>query len=147
MKAIDGIWFFLPYLVPAGALVVSAGALVVSFLSWRVACRAAKTGLLTSRLEAIRNVREAIDDVVLQDVVNAQTTASLREAFQLSRLVFNHSTAETLEKLHHIAFRLQKPSGRYTDQDEDDREFLKSELGKVFERMNSEAAITQVKAD
>jgi hypothetical protein len=88
-------------------------------------------------------VREAISDVTLHGVVNAQTTAALREAFQLSRLVFfNPSIGETLAKLHHITLRLQKPPDRYTEPDEEDREFLMSELGKIFELMVSEAVIS-----
>jgi hypothetical protein len=125
------------------SLLFSAGALLVSFLSWRVSRRALKIGSLGSRLGAMTHVREAIDDVTRHGVVNAQTAATLREAFQLSRLVFNRSAADTLEKLHNIAFRLQhKPTERYTDQDENDKEFLMTELGKVLERMRSQATIT-----
>jgi hypothetical protein len=124
------------------SLFFSAGALLVSFLSWRVSGRALKIGSLSSRLEAMTHLREAINDVTLHGVVNAQTAATLREAFQLSRLVFNRSAADTLEKLHGVAFRLQhKPTERYIDEDENDKEFLMTELGKVLERMRSQAAI------
>jgi hypothetical protein len=124
------------------SLLFSAGALLISTIGLWFSLRAEKSGLLTRRLEAMTRVREAIDDVTRHGVVNAQTAATLREAFQLSRLVFNRSTADTLEKLHNIAFRLQhKPTERYTDQDENDKELLMTELGKVFERMRSQAAI------
>jgi hypothetical protein len=124
------------------SLLFSAGALLISTIGLWFSLRAEKSGLLTRRLEAMTRVREAIDDVTRHGVVNAQTAATLREAFQLSRLVFNRSVAGTLEKLHEIAFRLQhRPPERYTDQDEDDKEFLMSELEKVLERMRSQAAI------
>jgi hypothetical protein len=77
------------------SLFFSAGALLVSCLSWRVSRRALKIGSLSSRLEAMTHVREAINDVTLHGVVNAQTAATLREAFQLSSLVFNRSAADT----------------------------------------------------
>ena len=72
-------------------LFISAGALLVSIISLRFSLRAVKVGQLNQRLEAIRFVREAIGDVAQQGVVNAQTTATLREAFQLSRVVFKPS--------------------------------------------------------
>jgi hypothetical protein len=125
------------------ALFMSGGALLVSIISMRFSLRAEKIGHLNKRLEAINCVREAVGDVALQGVVNAQTAATLREAFQLSRVVFKPSVHDTLEKLYRIAFRLQhKPTERYTDQDETDKEFLMSELGNVLERMRSEAAIS-----
>jgi hypothetical protein len=124
------------------SLLFSAGALLISTIGLWFSLRAEKSSLLNRRLEAMTRVREAISDVTLHGVVNAQTATALREAFQLARLVFNRSVAGTLEKLHEIAFRLQhRPAERYTDQDEDDKEFLMSELGKVLERMRSQAAI------
>ena len=124
------------------SLVFSGGALLVSVVSLRFSRRANKAALLSRRLEAINRIREAFGDLALHDVVEAKTTAAIREAFQLSSLVFERSISDTLETLHGIAFRLEhKPSDRYTDRDESEKEHLRSELESVLGRMRSEAAI------
>jgi hypothetical protein len=135
MKATEIISVF----VSVGSLVVSIGALLVSVVSLR---RVNKAALLSRRLEAINRIREAFGDLALHGVVESKTTAAIREAFQLSSLVFKRSVSDTLEKLHGIAFRLEhKPSDRYTDRDESEKEHLRSELESVLGRMRSEAAI------
>jgi hypothetical protein len=129
-------------LVPIGSFVVSTGALLVSVVSLRRANRANKAALLSCRLKAINHIREAFGDLALHGVVEAKTTAAIREAFQLSSLVFERSVSDTLEKLHGIAFRLEHKSvDRYTEQDESEKESLTSQIGGVLERMRSQAAI------
>jgi hypothetical protein len=122
-----------------GAATISVLALIVSGLAFR---QARATALLTSRREAINHVREAFGDVVLHGNVTSKTTSAVREAFQLSSLVFSKTVIAGLDRLHGIAFRLEhKPTERWTDPDWNDKETLGSELQDLLKRMQSEAAV------
>ena len=67
---------------------------------------------------------------------------SLIRALGGGELPVGLSVVGIAEVLHSIGFRLEhKPTDRYTDQDESDMEYLRSELESVLGRMRSQAAI------
>ena len=128
-------------MISALALAVSSAALAISILAYR---QTRKTALLSSRREAIEHVRSAYSDVVIHGNIDGKTTSSIREALQISSLVFSNKISKPLDDLHGIAFRLQhKPLERHTDKDWEDKELLASELEKILAAMKSEAALNK----
>jgi hypothetical protein len=121
------------------ALLVSCGALIVAFRAFR---QARNTSLLVTRLEAIKHVRAAVSDVVIHGNIRNETAASVRDAYQLSLLVFGSAVSARLDSAFGIAFRLQhKPVERWTDKDDSDRELLVTELSQALADMNALAAV------
>jgi hypothetical protein len=125
--------------MPGFALLISCGALVVSFLAY---LQAKNTQLLGIRREAINHVRAAMSDVKIHGNITANTVASIREAFQISSLVFSSAVVGVLDQAHGIAFRLQhKPSERQTDQDFRDEDCLVDDLDRVLNLMIKQTAL------
>jgi hypothetical protein len=78
--------------------------------------------------------------VDLDGNITAKTVASIRDALQLSSLVFSSAVCKRLERAHGIAFRLQgKPFELQTDQYDQDKDALTSELATIIEAMTKEA--------
>jgi hypothetical protein len=89
-------------------------------------------------------VRSAFTDVTLHAHIDDRTVANIREAYQISLLVFSKRVSDKLTKLAGIAFRLgHKPLERKTEKDLDDEHMLGDELQKVVEEMQSEAALNK----
>jgi hypothetical protein len=121
------------------ALLVSVGALVVSFLALR---QSRNTSLLNARLEAIGHIRSALSDIEIQANIGPETVHHVREAYQLSSLVFGGTITNTLEEAFGIVFRLQlTKEERWTDKHYSDRELLLADLKKAFAAMKKRAAI------
>ena len=121
------------------ALVIS----VLGFLYTRYASiRASKVGLVNHRLQVINLVSEAYGDVAKRGIVNAKTADSLRDAYQLSRLVFR-SVSDKLETLHKVAFGLKDgPDDQHIEQYQNKKDHLKSELKDMLDRMWSEGSVS-----
>lgn len=105
--------------------VVSIIALAVSGLAYYQARKAArqarKAASFGTRLEAINHVRTALYDVTKDGNITTNTVASIREALQISQLVFGSTIIAELDQAHRTASRLQhKPFERLTDQDFND---------------------------
>jgi hypothetical protein len=97
---------------------------------------------LRPRHEAINHIRAAIYDVKLDGNITTKTVTSIREALQLSSLVFSRTVSEILDGAHKIAFKLQgKPSEEQTDRDEQDEDALETQLEAILKLMNKEAAL------
>jgi hypothetical protein len=121
------------------SLMFSGTALVVSLLAYR---QARNTALLGSRREAIDHLRSALSDVALHAHIDGKTVSSIREAYQISSLVFSKRLIESLDKLYGIAFRLQHKSlDRQTEQDWKDKDLLTEELQQTIDAMKREAAL------
>jgi hypothetical protein len=132
--------------LPLVAIFLSLGSLVASLLSLLVSLlakrQAKNAALLGHRHEGINHIRTAIYDVTLDGNITAETVTSIREALQLSLLVFSRKVRDMLEPAHKIALRLQsRPSERQTDQDDRDRDALAKRLEAVLRAMNKEAAL------
>jgi hypothetical protein len=107
------------------AIVVSCGALAVSFLAYRQA----RTAASSSRREVIVDVRNAIFDVARDENITTKTVASFRDALQISSLVSQPEIIGELDQAFIIASRLEhKPFERLTDQDFNDRGVLEDLL-------------------
>jgi hypothetical protein len=78
------------------SLIISIAAGTISVLAY---LQARKTGSLQERREAINQVRTALTDVTMHAHINSQTVSSIREAYQISKLVFSKKVSDTLEKL------------------------------------------------
>jgi hypothetical protein len=121
------------------ALVISCVALTFSVLAHR---KATKVAVLSTRHDAIKHVRNAISDVTLHANIRAETIASIRDAIQLSSLVFSSVVKSALEQALSIAFRLQHKSlEQQTDKDFDDHDLLAKELDSVLKTMIKEAQL------
>jgi hypothetical protein len=121
------------------AIVVSVAALAVSIMAMR---QGKKTALVGHRLEAINHVRTAMFDVNLDGNITTKTVASIREASQLSSLVFSSTVSGMLDRAHETAFRLQNiPLDRQTDQDDQDKDTLAGELEIILKAMQKETAL------
>lgn len=128
--------------------VVSIIALAVSVLAYfqsrKAARHARKSALFGTRLEAISHVRNAMYDVTIDGNITAKTVASIREAFQISLLVFDSTITAKLDQAHRIAFQLQhKPFDQRTDRDDKDRDLLAGHLKNVLKAMNEETQFTR----
>jgi hypothetical protein len=101
------------------AILVSIGSLVVSLVTARQAKQQAeKASGLSSRLEGINHILNAMYDVNVDGNITARTVGSIRDAFQLSELVFTDKITNMLAAAHTIASRLQgKSFERQNDQD------------------------------
>jgi len=122
------------------ALVVSCGALTVSFLAYR---QSKSVGLLTMRREAIAQVRAAIDDVVLHGNIRAETVGDIRDALQLTSLMFSSKVNNTLAEAFGIAFRLaNKSEDGHSDQDLTDKGRLGDRLREVLKVMVDETKLS-----
>lgn len=121
------------------AIVISCVALAVSILGFR---QAKKTALLSTRLEAINHVRTAIHDVTLHGNITTETVASIREAFQLSSLVFGSTISGVLHQAYGSAYRLHgKSFDERTAQDIDDKDLLTNNLDSVLQVMIGETTL------
>jgi hypothetical protein len=121
------------------AILVSCGALAVSF---RASRQARKGAALNCRREAITHVENAIFEVIIDGNITTNTVASIRDALQISSLVFRPKTCGMLEQAHGIAFRLQhKSSDRMTDQDDNDKDRLGGLLLGIKKAMTKEARL------
>jgi hypothetical protein len=129
----------LPILVSCGSFVIALLSLVLSFQAKQQAKNAA---LLALRREAINQIRHAIDDVSLHDSIRADTVTSIREALQLSPLVFSRTVSDMLDLAHKIAFRLQGSSEQRTEQEDRDRDTLEKQLETILNAMNKKASLT-----
>jgi hypothetical protein len=129
----------LPILLSCGSLLVAFLSLAVSLLSKRQAKKAALLGL---RREGINHIRAAKFDVSLDGNISPKTVTSIREALQLSSLVFSRRVSDMLDGAHKIAFRLQsKPFELQTDQDDRDRDVLEKQLEAILSAMNEQTAL------
>jgi hypothetical protein len=121
------------------AIVVSCGALAVSFLAYR---QARNTAALSSRREAIVHVRNAIFDVARDGNITTKTVDSIRDARQISSLVSEPEVIGELDRAFIIASRLEhKPFERLTDQDFNDRTVLEDLLTDILKAMTEEARL------
>lgn len=126
--------------VPLVALFVSACALGVSLFAL---LQSRKTSLLNARREVIDHLRAALYDIQIHGAIRDETVASVRDAYQLSTLVFGKQIEKTLEEAFAIAFRLShKPEDRWSDKDYEDREALLKALGDAFGAMKAKASIS-----
>ena len=129
----------LAILLSSGSLAVSLLSLLVSFQAKRQAKSAA---LLGHRREGIGHVRNAIYDVTVDGNITTKTVDSIRDALQLSSLVFSRRVSNMLDGAHQIAFRLEgKPFDQKPDKDEKDNEALAEQLEAVLTAMNKEAEL------
>jgi hypothetical protein len=81
-------------------------------------------------------------DVNLDGNITTKTVASIREASQLSSLVFSSTVSGMLDRAHETAFRLQNiPLDRQTDQDDQDKDMLAGELEIILKAMQKETAL------
>jgi hypothetical protein len=104
--------------------------------------QAKRAALVGPRREGIIHVRTALFDVTLDGNIMAKTVASIREALQLSSIVFSRTVSDMLDRAHEIAFRLQsKPFEQQTDQDQKDNEAVAKALETILTAMNEEAAL------
>jgi len=95
------------------SLIVSTLALMISGVAY---LQARKTGSLQQRREAINHVRSALADVTMHAHIDSTTSSSLREAYQLSKLVFSKKVSDTLSKFVGMAFQLEhKPGVEFTN--------------------------------
>jgi hypothetical protein len=78
------------------ALLISIGALGVAFLSYR---QSRKIRLLGTRREASASVRIALSDVAMHGRIAADTTDNIRDAWQISTLVFSNLACNTLRPI------------------------------------------------
>jgi hypothetical protein len=131
---------FASLLVSAGSLVVSAISLLFSRASNQ---QSQKMAALAARQAGINYVREALNDIILHGNITAETVASLREAAQISKLWFTTpGLLETLNGMHGTAFRLSGVSWeQYTEQDRQEIDALKTNLGAVLKIMQKEASL------
>jgi hypothetical protein len=87
--------------VSVAGLVVAAISLVVSIASWVVALGAKKqgkkTGTLGHRTEAIEHMRRAIADLANNAVVTPETLKRIRDARDLSEIVFSRRITKALD--------------------------------------------------
>jgi hypothetical protein len=121
------------------AIVVSCGALAVSFLAYR---QARNTAASSSRHEAIVHVRNAIFDVARDGNITTKTVASIWDALQISSIVSQPEIIAELDQALSIASRLEhKPFERLTDQDFNDRAVLEDLLNDILKAMTEEARL------
>jgi hypothetical protein len=129
----------LPILMSCGSFVIALLSLAVSFQAKR---QAKKAALLGPSREGIIHIRHAFNDVSLHDSIRAETVTSIREALQLSPLVFSRTVSDMLDDAHKIAFRLQgRSSEQRTEQQDLDRDALEKQLENILSAMNKEAAL------
>jgi K+-sensing histidine kinase KdpD len=103
------------------ALAVSGIGLLVSIssalIAWRAKEQAKKAATLAHRTEAINHIRHAMYDTHKDGNITNKTTDSIQRAAHLSRLVFNDSITQTVERARTISDRLQHtPSERQNEQ-------------------------------
>jgi hypothetical protein len=95
-------------------LVVSVLTLILSVLVYRQANKKAEdtknASRLGLRLQAINHIRNALWDTEIDGNITTRTTDSIRDALQLSALVFDDEITQTLKAAHEISFRLQNTS-------------------------------------
>jgi hypothetical protein len=129
----------LTHALAIAAIVIALLSLAVSFQAKR---QAKKAALLGPRREGIIHIRHAFNDVSLHDRIGAETITSIREALQLSPLVFRRTVSDMLDDAHKIAFRLQgRSSEQRTEQQDLDRDELEKQLENILSAMNKEAAL------
>jgi len=122
------------------AIVISILALIVSIAAY---FQSRKTGSIALRCEAINYVREAYTDL-LEGRLNAKTSNSLREAYQLTKLVFSAKIAQQLDKLTGRAFLLDhKKDEHKTEKDWNEQRAIRDELQPLLAQMQAEAALNR----
>ena len=131
----------------AMALLVSFGSLVMSIASVVLAAQAKeqakKAATLGQRTEALNHIRNAMYDTHKDGNITTKTTDSIQRAAHLSRLIFNDSITQTVERARTISDRLQHtPSERQNEQYEQDKDALKRCLDNALDLMNKEASVS-----
>jgi hypothetical protein len=122
------------------ALVVSLGS---AWFSWKAKEEAKKAATLEQRTEAINHIRHAMYDTYKDGNITNKTTDSIQRAAHLSRLVFNDSITQTVERARTISDQLQHtPSERQNEQYEQDKDALKRYLDDALDLMNKEASFS-----
>jgi K+-sensing histidine kinase KdpD len=129
------------------ALLVSVGSLVVSIASAVIAARAKKQAMkaatLEQRTEAINHIRHAMYDTHKDGNITNKTISDIQRAAHLSRLVFNDSITQTVERARTISDLLQHtPSERQNERYEQDKDALKRCLEGALDLMNKEASFS-----
>lgn len=129
------------------SLLVSICAVAISAISLgnslRTSRHTRRASLLPQRLLAIDHVRSALTDVTMHARIDGRTSSSLREAYQLSKVVFSKRLCENMQKLASDAYQMSsKPSERKTDRDLDKEHALGDELLEILAAMQSEATLS-----
>jgi hypothetical protein len=123
------------------SLIISIVAAIISLVAY---LQARQTGSLAKRHEAINHVRMALTDVSQHGLVDEETSSNLREAYQISLLVFSRKVSSKLELLTKTAFLLQdKEFEQKTEKDLDAEHRLRDDLQIVLKAMQAEAALTK----
>jgi hypothetical protein len=127
------------------ALAVSGIGLLVSITSaliaWRAKEQAKKAATLGQRTEAINHIRNARYDTYKDGNITNKTTDSIQRAAHLSRLVFNDSITQTVERARSISDQIHHtPSEWQNEQYEQDKDALKRCLDNALDLMNKEAS-------
>jgi hypothetical protein len=141
-------------IIAIGAAAVSFGSMCAAIVSAAFARKnariaeqakeqAKKAATLGQRTEAINHIRNAMYDTHKDGNITTKTTDSIQRAAHLSRLVFNDSITQTVERARTISDRLQHtPSERQNEQYEQDKDALKRCLDNALDLMNKEASFS-----
>jgi hypothetical protein len=125
--------------ITISALLISVGALYVSFQAKH---QAKNLGLLADRLKAIRYVQNAIDDVLLHDIVTSETRTSILNAYDIASVAFSEDIKQALDDAYKLSLLCHGPKfDRETEKDWENDDKLKQTLPEICKAMRKEAKV------